>query len=339
MSCRRLVFAAAHRVVLETGPLPRPGAGELLVRTRLSAISAGTEMLVFQGLFPEGLAVDAAIPALGAGPFAYPLAYGYSCVGQVTAAGEGVGPGWMDRRVFAFQPHRSHFVCRPQDLLPLPEGLGPEDAVFLAAMETAVNLVMDGRPVVGERAVVVGLGMTGLLTLGLLARHPLSGLVGVDRLARRREAARTLGATAALAGAGPPGGGPEEGPDDRRADLVYELTGQPEALDTALGFTGYGSRVVIGSWYGARRATVDLGGRFHRDRIQLVSSQVSTIAPVFSGRWTKARRMAVAWEMLARLRPGRFITHRFPVEEAHKAYLQVARKPEETLQVVLTYDA
>jgi 2-desacetyl-2-hydroxyethyl bacteriochlorophyllide A dehydrogenase len=331
MSCRRLIFAAPQRVTLETGPAPRPGAGELLVRTRLSAISAGTEMLVFRGLFPEGLAVDAAIPALSAGPFAYPLAYGYCCVGQVTEAGAGVAPGWVDRRVFAFQPHQSHFVCRPEDLLPLPEGLGPEDAVLLAAMETAVNLVMDGRPVVGERAVVVGLGMTGLLTLGLLACHPLACLVGVDLLNRRREAALNLGATEVSGeerATGDPGGG---------ADLVYELTGHPEALDTALAYAGYGTRVVIGSWYGARRAALDLGGRFHRDRVRLVSSQVSTIAPAFSGRWTKARRLAVAWEMLSRLRPGGLISHRFPVEEAQRAYEQVAYRPEETLQVVLTY--
>jgi len=327
---QRLIFEAPGRVRVETGPLPRPGAGEVLVATRLSAISAGTEMLAFQGLFPADMPLDAALPALGTAPFAYPQAYGYSCVGTVMATGPGVASEWPGRRVFAFQPHQSHFVCRPEDLLPLPPELADDHAVFLPAMETAVNLAMDGHPVVGERVTVVGLGVVGLLTLGLLALHPLAALAGIDPLPRRREAARSLGATRVT--------GPETAvAPEERADLVYELSGRPEALETALAWAGYASRVVVGSWYGTRKAAVDLGGRFHRERVTLVSSQVSTIAPAFTGRWTKARRLGVAWGLVAALRPGSLITHRFPLQAAQEAYGQVAGRPAETLQVVLTY--
>ena len=139
MNRQRVIFEAPGRVRVETGPLPRPGAGEGLVATRLSAISAGTEMLAFQGRFPPYLPLDASLPALGTAPFAYPQAYGYSCVGTVASAGPGVAAEWPGRRVFAFQPHQSHFVCRPAELLPLPPGLADDHAVFLPAMETAVN--------------------------------------------------------------------------------------------------------------------------------------------------------------------------------------------------------
>ena len=95
--------------------------------------------------------------------------------------------------------------------------------------------------------------------------------------------------------------------------------------------------MVIGSWYGGKRADLDLGGHFHRSRIRLISSQVSTIAPDLRGRWTKARRFNLAWEMIKKIQPSRFITHRLPVERASEAYQLIDQKPEESVQVVFTY--
>ena len=97
-------------------------------------------------------------------------------------------------------------------------------------------------------------------------------------------------------------------------------------------------RVVIGSWYGQKRADIDLGGRFHRSRMRLISSQVSTLAPERSGRWSKARRLQVAWWMLEQVRPAHLITHRFPLTQAAQAYAMLDKHPEETLQVILTYE-
>jgi len=121
------------------------------------------------------------------------------------------------------------------------------------------------------------------------------------------------------------------------ADLTYELSGSPAALDQAIRVTGYAGRVVLGSWYGSKRASLDLGGRFHRSRIRLLSSQVSSLAPEFSGRWSKERRFSVAWKMLQELKPSRWITHRFPLEEAEQAYRLLDTQPGEALQVLFTY--
>ena len=105
----------------------------------------------------------------------------------------------------------------------------------------------------------------------------------------RREASQSLGVSAAL----------DPNASDFReqihkllpsgADLSIELSGSPSALDDAIASTGFGGRVVIGSWYGEKKAALDLGGAFHRSRIKLISSQVSTIAPELSSRWDKAR--------------------------------------------------
>ncbi|MCB0057282.1 MAG: zinc-binding dehydrogenase, partial [Caldilineaceae bacterium] len=130
----------------------------------------------------------------------------------------------------------------------------------------------------------------GLLTTALLARFPLAELVAVDPLPQRRALALDLGAHRALA--------PDDLDDPASYDLVYEVSGAPAALNTALALAGYAGRVVIGSWYGAKQAPIDLGGAFHRSRIRLLSSQVSTLDPRWLGRWDKARRLDVAWAML-----------------------------------------
>jgi alcohol dehydrogenase len=119
------------------------------------------------------------------------------------------------------------------------------------------------------------------------------------------------------------------------ADLTYELSGNPAALDQAIAATGFSGRVVIGSWYGQKRVDINLGGRFHRSRIRLISSQVSTLAQV-ERRWSKARRLQVAWWMLEQVQPARLITHRFPLAQAAQAYAMLDQHPEEAMQVILT---
>ena len=342
MKHRRLYFEKPFLCSVREASLPEPTADGLLVASRCSAISAGTEMLIFQGRFPDHMALDATLPGYAGKPFAYPLAYGYAGVGRVVAAGPKADPAWIGRRVFGFQPHQSHFAVPAAEVIPVPDGVADEDAAFLAAMETAVNLVMDGRPLVGERVLLLGQGVVGLLTTAVLARFPLAALAVLERWPKRRQAALELGAGAAW-------GGDEEDwekkaaavfhPEaaDGGADLVFELSGRPASLDTAIAWAGFDGRVVVGSWYGTKTAPIDLGGRFHRNRLRLISSQVSTIAPALSGRWRKPRRLAAAWDLIARVRPSRLVTHRFGIEEAQQAYEQLNDQPGETLQVLLTY--
>ena len=334
----RLEFSAPGRVTVKVGPAPRPAADEVLVQTHCSAISPGTEMLVYRGQWPPGVARDATIDSLG-GDFAYPLAYGYCAVGRVMETGRAVPGHWLNRRVFAFQPHQNCFCARPATLYPIPADLDDETALFLPGMETAVNLLLDGGPLIGEKVVVIGQGIIGLLTTALLSRFPLAALATVDAHPLRREASLGLGAdvcfdpqdTDFLArwGKGPGQGG--------EADLVYELSGNPAGLDTALGLARYSGRVVVGSWYGTKRADLDLGAFFHRGRVALISSQVSSIAPHLTGRWQNSRRIDLAWEMLRRVRPAACITQRFTLDEAASAYDLIDRSPGETIQVIFDY--
>ena len=327
-----VTFTAPRTVEVRRELRPSPGPGEALVETLISAISPGSELLVYRGLPPAG-AVDATFAALG-GSFGFPIRYGYAAVGRVAAVAPDVSDEWLGRLVLAFNPHQSYFVAPIDALHALPEGLSPEAAVFLPNMETAVAFVMDGRPVIGERLAVVGQGIVGLLTTALLAEMSPAALVALDGYPLRRDWSRRLGATAAL--------DPAESdaawaalPDG--ADLTYELSGNPRALDLAIALTGEYGRVVIGSWYGRRPVEVDLGGRFHRAQIQLIGSQVSHLAPGWRGRWTKNRRLEVAWAMLRRHRPERLITHRLPLHRAAEAYRLLDEQPGQAVQVIFEY--
>lgn len=332
---KAVYFTAPGQVEVRQESLPPLTQGQLLVETICSAISPGTEMLVYRGDFPKDLADSNDRLSTG---LAYPVSYGYACVGKVIKISKDMRHRWLGRLVFAFQPHSSHFVAKPDELLPLPEGMAPETACFLPNMETAVNLVQDAAPLLGERALVFGQGIVGLLTTALLAEFPLASLVTCDRYLLRRESSLSLGVTASL---DPNATGCIKQLRDllpSGADLSFELSGAPAALNDAIALTGFGGRVIIGSWYGEKEAALALGGTFHRSRIQLVSSQVSTIAPALRGRWDKARRFGVAWEALERIQPQKWITHRFPLNEAEKAYRLLGENPQETIQVIFQYN-
>lgn len=337
-----LFFTGPRAVEVRTEDMPPLAADCVRVATLVSAISAGTELLLYRNQMPQGMALDATIEALAQEEIAYPMKYGYAAVGRVEAVGAEVDAAWRDRLVFAFQPHESHFDSRPTNLLPLPADIAPETAVLLPNMETAVSFMMDAQPMIGEQVAVFGQGVVGLLTTALLAQLPLASLVALDGYALRRDWSLRLGAHAALdpADAATPARLPAllmgERPY-RGADLSLELSGSPAALQQAIDATGFGGRVLVGSWYGRKPTTLNLGGHFHRSHMRLISSQVSYIAPQWHGRFTKARRLQTAWNMLARHHPERLITHRFDIRQAAAAYALLDQRPGDALQVVLNY--
>ena len=332
---KTLYFTAPGQVELREETLPELGAEEVLVETVCSAISAGTEMLVYQGRFPQDMETDSVISSLR-GSLEYPLAYGYACVGKIKETGSQVDKSICDQLVFAFQPHTSHFIANPNSLFLIPDSLSPEAACFLPNMETAVNLVQDAAPIFGECVLVLGQGVVGLLTASLLSEFPLETLVTADCFELRRNSS-PVPQRSSLDPYSPNFHKEAMRLLNGSADLTFELSGRPETLNDALAITGYSGRIIIGSWYGEKRAEIDLGGAFHRSRIKLISSQVSTVAPELSGRWNKARRFDTAWKALERIKPEKWITHRFFIDHAKEAYRLLDENPQEAIQIVFDY--
>src|SRR5258706_9490342 len=176
MRANALFYVAERRVECREVTLAAPGKGEVLIKSRCSAISPGTEAMIFSGAFPKNAAMDPTIESLK-GSFDYPFSYGYALVGDVSATGPGVDEGWLGKTLFAFHPHQDAVVVPLTGCHTVPDGVPPEAALFLPQVETALNLVMDGAPLIGERVLVFGQGVVGLLTARLLARFPLARLV------------------------------------------------------------------------------------------------------------------------------------------------------------------
>lgn len=347
-SARRTVsFQGPGQVEVRSEPMPVPSAHEVRVRTHLSGISPGTERLIYRGNAPTELPADATLSSMDGATLDFPLSYGYACVGTVDERGAEVSADWIGRRVFAFHPHTSAFTCAPDALVPLPDAVSDEAAVLVPSLETAVNFLMDGRPMIGESVVVFGQGIVGLLTTVLLAEHPLKTLVAVEPAAERRRWARRMGAHCTFSpdemGAvrevlGVQSADAQEAEEAfEGADLAYEVSGHATALNDAVACTGFSGRIVVGSWYGADPVPLELGRRFHRSRIEFRSSQVSTIAPQDRGRWTKARRMHFVLSLLDEHPFEELVTHSYSVANAPQAYEDLAADKPSMLQPILRY--
>lgn len=334
---RSVVFTAPRRVELQESPIPTLQPDDVLVETICSAISPGTEKLVYLGKFPKKIADK---HDLISSSIDYPIAYGYANVGRIKQVGNQVKGDLKDRIVFALRPHTSLFSSKPEQLSFLPQHVTPEDACLLPFVETAVNSVQDAAPLVGEKAFVLGQGIIGLLVSAILSRFPLDKLVTTDYYSLRRKASRAISphVTVSLDPMHPEYLEEINTHLNNGADLTLECTGNPVALNDAIRSTTFSGRVIIASWYGENSSPLDLGSTFHRSRIKLISSQVSTIAPELSGRWDKERRLDFAWKLLAEIKPGQWITHRFKQRDCSQAYDLICDHPDETIQVILTYD-
>ena len=227
------------------------------------------------------------------GDFGGPVKYGYSSVGVVEAGPESL----LGRTVFCLHPHQTGYVVPASAVHPVPEAVPPSRAVLAANLETAINGLWDAGPLPGDRISVVGAGVVGLLVAWLAARIPGCAVELVDIDPARATVARELGARFVI---------PANA--SRDADLVVHASGHPDGLATALGLAGFEATVLELSWYGSRPVTVALGESFHARRLRLVSSQVGTVAAAQRGRWTHARRMRLALELLADDRLDQLVT-------------------------------
>jgi 2-desacetyl-2-hydroxyethyl bacteriochlorophyllide A dehydrogenase len=327
-------FPASRRVEIREEPAPTVGQDEVQVRALVSGLSAGSEMLVYAGHAPRDLQPD--LPTI-AGDFSFPVKFGYASVGRVIEAGSAVEEPAVDDLVFVHHPHQTEYVVRADAPVRLPPGLSPEIGVFSANLETAVTVTLDAHPRLAEAVLVVGQGVLGLLITMLLRKVAAGPIITVDLQPRRREASLAAGADHALPADADLVERVLDLTDGRGVDVAIEASGSPAALQGCIDGVAFAGTVVVASWYGTREVPVALGGAFHRRRLRILSSQVSTLDPSVTPRWDRARRSALVTKLLCELPLAGLVTHRFPFQQARSAYELLDRAPEECLQVVLDY--
>jgi threonine dehydrogenase-like Zn-dependent dehydrogenase len=263
--------------------LRTPGPDEVLVRTRYSGVSRGTEALVFRGGVPVSQHAAMRAPFQD-GEFPGPVKYGYLSVGRVER-----GPATLvDRTVFCLYPHQDRYVVPAAAVTVVPAAVPAGRAVLAGAVETAVNALWDAGPLVGDRIAVIGAGMVGCCVARLLSGLPAARVQLVDADPARERVAAALGVAFRT-------------PDvaDDECDLVLHVSANPAGLTRALQLVGDEGTVVELSWYGDRTVALPLGEAFHARRLTIRSSQVGAVSPARRARRSHADRMAVALELLA----------------------------------------
>ena len=285
------------------------GAG-VAVRTRFSAISRGTERLVFEGRVPSDQHDIMRAPHQE-GAFSYPVKYGYAAVGDIEEEGE------EPRPVFALFPHQTRFALPREALFPLPSGVPPARAVLAANMETALNIVWDCAAAPGDRIAVIGAGVVGALTGYLVAQMPGTEVTLVDPNPGRAALARAFACDFTT---------PDAPPDN--CDIVIHASATSAGLVTALDCAGTETMIVEASWYGADSVTAPLGGAFHSQRLKLVSSQVGALPPNRRPRWTHRRRLTKALELLKDPVLDTLVSGETRFEDLPATYANILASPE-----------
>lgn len=303
-SARALIYEAPSSATIRTveiSLLTEDDAAEagVLVRTLYSGLSRGTERLVFEGRLPESEWSRMRAPHQ-AGDFPFPVKYGYAAVGVVEA-----GPSALiGRTCFALHPHQSRFVLPAGSIVPLPDGMPARRAVLAANMETALNTIWDSGAMAGQTVAVIGAGLLGCLIGFLAARLPGAKVTLIDKLADRAAVAERLGlgfATPERAASG--------------AEIVFHTSASEAGLRLALEIAAFEGRIVEASWFGDRQVCLPLGGRFHSQRLQLISTQVGSVAPPMRARLTHRQRLETALRLLDDARLDALITEEVAFED------------------------
>lgn len=279
--------------------VPKPDPGEVLVRTLRSAVSRGTETLVFRGGVPADQGDEMRAP-FQEGSFPGPVKYGYLNVGRV----EHGPPDLVGRTVFCLYPHQTAYVVPAAAVVAVPNDVPPGRAVLAGTVETAVNALWDAAPLVGDRVTVVGGGMVGLCVARLLVGIPGVEVTVVDVDPGRAEVAAAIGAGFAL---------PADAPGGR--DLVVHASASSEGLQLSLDLLAAEGIVLDLSWYGDAEVRLRLGGAFHSGRLSIRSSQVGMVSPGRRGRRSTTDRLALALQLLRDPAFDALITGSSPFDE------------------------
>ncbi|HUK34702.1 MAG TPA: zinc-binding alcohol dehydrogenase [Vicinamibacterales bacterium] len=319
---RAFWIAAPGRGEIRSQPLSAPSSGDVVVRTLYSAISRGTESLVFEGRVPPSEFTRMRAP-FQEGDFPAPVKYGYASVGEIEHGSRDL----EGRHAFVLYPHQTKYVVPAEAIHLIPSSVPPARAVLAANLETAVNGVWDAAIKPGDRVVVIGGGAVGCLAAWLAAKIPGCEVELVDVNPKREAIARQLGVSFA---------GPMVARGD--ADVVLHASGSADGLATAMLVAGFEATVVELSWYGNKEVPVLLGGGFHARRLTLKSSQVGHVAASQRARWDTRRRMAFALSLLVHDELDVLVTGESAFDDLPSAMARLASSPGDTICHRIKYE-
>ncbi|MFW6361762.1 MAG: dihydrofolate reductase family protein [Spirochaetota bacterium] len=329
ITANALYFTRPQSVELRT-ELLQQGIGTQLITSKVIGISHGSESHLYRNSFPKGSTKDK-VPGIDES-MAYPIKYGYMNAG-LTPGGD---------KVFAFFPHQDRFYYPQDQLIYFPDSYAFEDIALYPSVETAYTIVLDTAPLPGERILIIGQGMIGLLIAEILSEETGLHVGALEPDDYRRHLSTRLGLPTADPSQFDP---PELAHTVRRLfhnelpDKIIHVSGSEQGLQQAIDCADFESLIIEASWHGDRRVQLNLGENFHRKRLTIRSSQVSTLGAHLGRRWNRQRRTAEVRDWVQRISPSKYVTHRFPLSEAQSAYRLLFDRKEPVLQALLIPDS
>jgi threonine dehydrogenase-like Zn-dependent dehydrogenase len=330
---RSLWFSRPLTAELRTEQVAPPEPNQVTIRALVSLVSAGTELLVYRGEAPPD--ADLGLKTC-AGSFRFPVKYAYQIVGEICSAGRESGYQ-IGELVFARHPHQAFFTMTPDSyyVTRIPASLSAERAAFINLLEVALNCLMDTPVHYGDKVAIHGQGIIGLF-LTQLVRRTAGAVIVVDPVESRQSLARDFGADLAVT-AEDAGTAITEFTKGAGVDLSIEVSGAPQALQTAIETTAESGTIAAVSFYGNNKVPLVLAPEFHFRRLRLVSAMVGDINGCLRPRWTVERRTQVAMDLLS----GDWLANppvtRLEFGRAPEAYDMLHKHREETFGVLLDY--
>lgn len=349
-------------------PTPQCRPGHLLIATRRSLISAGTERMLVEfgqaNLLAKArsrpdkvrqvldkLRTDGILPTLEA-VFArldQPLPLGYCNAGVVLEVGEGVTGFAVGDRVASNGSH-AEVVCVPKHLCArIPDSVSDDSAAFTVLGSVALQGIRLAAPTLGENVAVIGLGLVGLMAVQMLRANGCR-VLGIDLNPERLALARQFGAeTVDLSrGADPVAAGlafsQGRGVD---AALIAASTTSSDPVHQAAQMSRQGGRIVLVGVTGLelsradfyeKELTFQVSCSYGPGRYDPAYEQQGNDYPIGHVRWTEQRNLEAVLQLMAdaRLDAGPLISHRVPLREAPRAY-DLLTENRSALGILLTY--
>ena len=330
-----IVFPEPRKVAVEDRPVDEPGDGQMLIEAERSLISIGTELTILSGEF----APDSTWAGMGR----FPFLPGYNHVGKVVAVGDGLDDTWVGRRVGSYSRHAKYVLETAAKVRPIDRQIDPEQAAFFAMAEIAMNGVRRGRVTWGEAVAVFGLGLVGQLTVDfcwLAGARPVIGIDVADaRLDRLRQAT-------GIHTINPEREDLEECVSgftrDRMADVVFEVTGEPDSIPGEFDILKpQGRFVVLSSPRGP--STFDFHDMCNSPSYTIIGAHNMShpSQPSPENPWTQRRHCELFFDLLAagQIDLRRLISHRVPYADAPAIYGQLLVDRSQIMGAVLNWDS
>jgi len=315
----------------EQHTIPMLGPHDVHLRTRMGAISSGTEAAWYFGSDPQ---LDTGFRPGRVGAARFPRMLGYEKVAEVFAVGSEVSSLFVGQRVVGHYGHAEEIVRAEDKLIAVPDGISDEEAVAYSLATVALHGIRRSRLLAGDDLFVTGLGFIGLLTVKIGRLAGACRIIGTDPYETRRTHALEIGANAAL--------DPSDLDVPKLLKERYESDGFDVAIETSSSYDAVcdamaalkrnGRLCVVSQLRGQPPRHPVFGMEFHLGELEMISADgrgdVRKLA-----RWYFETVKRGALDGITDL-----ITHRVPFTEIERGFELLEHEPDTVVKIVVTYD-